>query len=197
MADNHCGRKLKCPWLQVHEVRVDNNGVRPKWASPPPPPQLRLDNLESTERDSQVIQIQGPLFPRYTWTDWHLAFGCAVGDFDKTLECVDEAPMLKIMGFLLYHGPGIWTTRGHWIWNGCGQNCGCCRAHNWEDVWSGCEACALGWTLTCVSEWVKKMTKGYAKSLNKGYVVACACGLCTPRRLYTGHPCPKDLGEWD
>ena len=57
-----------------------------------------------------------------------------------------------------------WKPRGHWPY-GCGQSCLCCRAHNFEDMWSGCEMCLDGWTLTTVNHHQRTLLREYVRSV--------------------------------
>ena len=90
-----------------------------------------------------------------------------------TLGSLDAGLLERILDFILYHRPIIepydecmtvgprdlvfseqgcrywarrWRPRGHF--GVCGQSCGCCRAHNWEDVYTGCPECGNGWTVS-------------------------------------------------
>ena len=130
-------------------------------------------------------------------TGWLIEFGKQLGYFKGgSFEsfCFENLHPIQvnIMVNILHHGPGVWIPRGHWVWYGCGQSCGCCRAHNQEDSQSGCEPCASGWELTCVSKSVKNMVAEYVKTVRKGYFVRCLCGRCTPRSLFVEGPCPDD-----
>ncbi len=70
---------------------------------------------------------------------------------DELFNCPATVTLL-VLGFIGAHiEPGnTWTTRRHWE-EGCSQSCGCCRAANWEDWPSGCEACQDLWYIRGVN----------------------------------------------
>ena len=57
-------------------------------------------------------------------------------------------------------------------------------SHNWEDRYSGCEICEMGWTLTEISASVKKMVQNYGRLLK-----LCPCGKCRPEWFDCGWKC--------
>ena len=72
--------------------------------------------------------------------------------------------LLHHAGDDLYDDDVPWKPRGHWL-EGCGQSCLCCRAHNFEDMWSGCEMCLDGWALTKVNRHQRTLLREYVRSV--------------------------------
>ena len=70
-------------------------------------------------------------------------------EFDMEMVRADILGM--VLPFLLEHSgeETSWSASSHF--GNCGQSCGCCRAHNRVDAYSGCDACLTGWILTTVS----------------------------------------------
>ncbi len=64
---------------------------------------------------------------------------------DELFNC-PTAVTLNVLSWLGAHiePNNSWTRGRHWE-EGCSQSCGCCRAANWEDWQSGCEACQDLW----------------------------------------------------
>jgi hypothetical protein len=61
----------------------------------------------------------------------------------------------------MIQNPGAaWSKDAHWP-GGCGQNCGCCRAHNDEDWHSGCDACVDMWSCSWVDRKALQGVKAY------------------------------------
>ena len=94
-----------------------------------------------------VLWTRAPLhsFFRLAMSDVVTAF-CLPGGYENNPLIYHS---IFIFPFLLHHYDW-WTTTKHW--GGCGQSCGCCRAHNPEDANGSCEPCATGWILTCTSK---------------------------------------------
>ena len=79
----------------------------------------------------------------------------------------DDIFISKIICLLGLHrdeSRGVWTKKPweHWAKRGCGQSCGCCRAHNIEDWrFGGCGACVEMWKLTTVNRQWMNLTKEF------------------------------------
>ena len=77
----------------------------------------------------------------------------------------DDIFISKIICLLGLHrdeSSGVWTKKKHWTKGGCGQSCGCCRAHNIEDWhFGGCEACVDMWYLMTVNRQWMNLTKEF------------------------------------
>ncbi len=72
----------------------------------------------------------------------------AVTVVDYTVLLVDQEIISEtILQFIGAHDHPrhVWSRARHWIGDGCGQSCGCCRAANEEDRGSGCEPCRDLW----------------------------------------------------
>ena len=148
-----------------------------------------------------------------------------------TLGILDAAGLLEcILDFILFHDPIIepyepymtvghrdlvfscegrryrammWFPRGHF--GRCGQSCGCCRAHNWEDAYTGCPECYNGWTFSTLSKAFR-----IATLLNAWKYCSCQCGGCDASWFEAGWVCParwhyeygevvefhRELNEW-
>jgi len=94
----------------------------------------------------------------------------------------------RIASYLLYHGPMKWTPQSHFVADGCGQSCGCCRSRNNEDL-GGCEICEMGWTMSCVSRSCLSLTNKYAAEHERLHM-HCSCGQCRDEWLKRGWICP-------
>ena len=124
--------------------------------------------------------IGGPLLPGVT--------------LESVFFCVHVLP------FLLHHGPEPWTRKGHWVFGGCGQSCGCCRSHNPEDAApdANCVVCYQGWVVTTVSRGWKEQAQACARQysrrnvLSKGWIL-CRCGMCADEWLARGWNCPHRI----
>lgn len=119
-----------------------------------------------------------------------------------SLDACQHEVLQNILAKLLHHhgtyyvsgsrGLSFMPWRPHGHFGHCGQNCLCCRAHNFEDSIASaafqCEECLEAWTLTTVSRRMRDATKDYAR-----LTYGCKCGGACPQTWFQrGWVCPVD-----
>ena len=95
---------------------------------------------------------------------------------------------LRIVSYLLYHGPMKWTPQQHFHAIGCGQSCGCCRSRVCE-IFGACEICEMGYSISSVSRCIRYITHMYAAEHEK-LDMHCSCNQCRAEWLSKGWICP-------
>jgi hypothetical protein len=116
---------------------------------------LLKDGLINFKRCEHCMPSAGRPHPRCIRANYHL-FGPrprVYTNFTPPILVDQEIPSQTILQFLgaHEHHRDVWSRERHWIGDGCGKNCGCCRASNPEDFGTGCESCQELWYFKTLS----------------------------------------------